>query len=98
MTLITIFIWMIITCSSVSLGQVVLTQSGDQTVQAGKTVSITCKHDPAIDCYDTATKKKDCVSCHHDFNHQLHLDDHHLQLRLFRAGCVDSVWRSDSAA
>uniref|UniRef100_A0AAR2JK29 Ig-like domain-containing protein n=1 Tax=Pygocentrus nattereri TaxID=42514 RepID=A0AAR2JK29_PYGNA len=65
MTLISIFIWMIITCTPVSLGRVVLTQSGDQTVQAGKTVSITCKHDPAIDCYDTATKKKDCVSWYH---------------------------------
>ncbi|KAL7883237.1 hypothetical protein SRHO_G00008950 [Serrasalmus rhombeus] len=35
------FIWMIITCSSDSLGQVVLTQSGDQTVQPDQTVTIT---------------------------------------------------------
>ncbi|KAI4881513.1 hypothetical protein NFI96_005465, partial [Prochilodus magdalenae] len=30
-----------------SLGQVVVTQSGDQTVQSDHTVTITCKNDPA---------------------------------------------------
>uniref|UniRef100_A0AAR2L1H7 Ig-like domain-containing protein n=1 Tax=Pygocentrus nattereri TaxID=42514 RepID=A0AAR2L1H7_PYGNA len=64
MTLITSFIWMIITCSSVSLGQVVLTQSGDQTVQPDHTVTITCKHDPAIDCVKKDTTQR-CMSWYH---------------------------------
>uniref|UniRef100_A0AAR2M2T7 Ig-like domain-containing protein n=1 Tax=Pygocentrus nattereri TaxID=42514 RepID=A0AAR2M2T7_PYGNA len=64
MTLISIFIWTIITCSSDSLGQVVLTQSGDQTVQPDHTVTITCKHDPAIDCVKKDTTQY-CMSWYH---------------------------------
>ncbi|KAL7883250.1 hypothetical protein SRHO_G00009080, partial [Serrasalmus rhombeus] len=65
MTLITIFVWMIITCSSDSLGQVVLTQSGDQTVQAGKTVTITCNHHPIANCINNQKEKKECISWYH---------------------------------
>uniref|UniRef100_A0AAY5F4D4 Ig-like domain-containing protein n=1 Tax=Electrophorus electricus TaxID=8005 RepID=A0AAY5F4D4_ELEEL len=47
-----------------SLGQVVLTQSGDQMVQPGQTVTIHCKHEPAINCVKKDTSKY-CMSWYH---------------------------------
>ncbi|KAK7124559.1 hypothetical protein R3I94_018811 [Phoxinus phoxinus] len=47
MTLITIIIWTLTTCTWSSVGQIV-TQSEAQTVQPDQTVSIHCNHKPAI--------------------------------------------------
>uniref|UniRef100_A0AAY5ECG8 Ig-like domain-containing protein n=1 Tax=Electrophorus electricus TaxID=8005 RepID=A0AAY5ECG8_ELEEL len=52
-----------LTCLN-SLGQVVLTQSGDQMVQPGQTVTIHCKHEPAINCVKKDTSKY-CMSWYH---------------------------------
>uniref|UniRef100_A0AAR2JX16 Immunoglobulin V-set domain-containing protein n=1 Tax=Pygocentrus nattereri TaxID=42514 RepID=A0AAR2JX16_PYGNA len=51
--------------SSDSLGQVVLTQSGDQTVQPDQTVTITCKHKPEVNCVNNQEEKKSCMSWYH---------------------------------
>ena len=44
------------------LGQVTVTQSADQSVRPGQTVTIDCKHTPAVYCRDSATKTKKCMS------------------------------------
>ncbi|KAL7883245.1 hypothetical protein SRHO_G00009030, partial [Serrasalmus rhombeus] len=48
MTLITIFIWTIITCSSGSLGQVVVTQTAAKSAQPGHSVTIDCKSNTVV--------------------------------------------------
>ncbi|KTG03128.1 hypothetical protein cypCar_00041916 [Cyprinus carpio] len=47
MTLITVIIWTLTTCTWSSVGQIV-TQSEDQTVKPDQTVTIQCNHKPAV--------------------------------------------------
>uniref|UniRef100_A0A673FZ57 Ig-like domain-containing protein n=1 Tax=Sinocyclocheilus rhinocerous TaxID=307959 RepID=A0A673FZ57_9TELE len=49
--------------SSGSVGQI-LTQSEDQTVNPDQTVTIHCKHTPAVDCYKKDTSQY-CMSWYH---------------------------------
>ncbi|XP_065139241.1 immunoglobulin kappa light chain-like [Paramisgurnus dabryanus] len=62
-TMICIVIWTIC-CIQGSVGEVV-TQSGDQTVEPGQTVTIECKHTPAVNCWDSEASKKYCMSWYH---------------------------------
>uniref|UniRef100_A0AAY5F4R7 Ig-like domain-containing protein n=1 Tax=Electrophorus electricus TaxID=8005 RepID=A0AAY5F4R7_ELEEL len=64
MTLTAVVVWALLTCVLDSLGQVVLSQSGDQMVQPGQTVTIHCKHEPAINCVKKDTSKY-CMSWYH---------------------------------
>ncbi|XP_048058378.1 immunoglobulin kappa light chain-like isoform X1 [Megalobrama amblycephala] len=61
MTLITIIIWTLTTCTWSSVGQT-LTQSEAQTVQPDQTVTIHCNHKPAINCIRT---NKYCMAWYH---------------------------------
>ncbi|XP_073714534.1 immunoglobulin kappa light chain-like [Misgurnus anguillicaudatus] len=62
-TMIFIIVWTL--CSIQGLMcQVVVTQSGDQTVEPGQTVTIECKHTPSINIWK-AEEKKDSMFWYH---------------------------------
>uniref|UniRef100_A0A673M5W6 Immunoglobulin V-set domain-containing protein n=1 Tax=Sinocyclocheilus rhinocerous TaxID=307959 RepID=A0A673M5W6_9TELE len=63
MTLITIIIWTLTTCTWSSVGQIV-TQSEDQTVKPDQTVTIQCNHKPAVYCVKKDTSQ-DCMHWYH---------------------------------
>ncbi|KAK2887451.1 hypothetical protein Q8A67_015679 [Cirrhinus molitorella] len=63
MTLITVMIWMLTTCTLSSVGQI-LTQPEDQTVKPDQTVTINCNHKPAVNRFKTGTSQY-CMSWYH---------------------------------
>ncbi|XP_065144736.1 immunoglobulin kappa light chain-like [Paramisgurnus dabryanus] len=63
MTLISILVCVLTTCTWVTVGQI-LTQSADQIVQSGETVTVQCKHTPAIQCHKPNTTQH-CMSWFH---------------------------------
>uniref|UniRef100_A0A8C1CMA6 Ig-like domain-containing protein n=1 Tax=Cyprinus carpio carpio TaxID=630221 RepID=A0A8C1CMA6_CYPCA len=63
MSLIAIIIWTLATCTWSSVGQI-LTQSEDQTVNPDQTVTIHCKHTPAVKCVKKDTSLY-CMAWYH---------------------------------
>uniref|UniRef100_A0A8C2I179 Ig-like domain-containing protein n=1 Tax=Cyprinus carpio TaxID=7962 RepID=A0A8C2I179_CYPCA len=63
MTLITVIIWTLTTCTWSSVGQIV-TQSEDQTVKPDQTVTIQCNHKPIVNCIKQGTSQ-DCMAWYH---------------------------------